>query len=187
MLMGERIYLNLMEEKDIPDKVRWINDPEISQTLTLGYPLSIIGTKKWLDSVASDSSRRDFIVFLIENDLPIGYGGFINIDFKNSKAETYMAIGQKEYWGKGYAGDIRRTLTEYAFKELGLNLIYSYVWSRNEKMINLNKKFGFSTDAVLKDDIYSHGEFRSTCVMSLLKREYEEREIHIEANRDSLV
>jgi RimJ/RimL family protein N-acetyltransferase len=134
-----------------------------------------------------DSTRRDFMVFLIENDLPIGYGGFINIDYKNSKAETYMTVGHKDYWGKGYAGDIRRTLLEYAFKELGLNRVYSYVWSENDKMINLNKKFGFNVDALLRDDIFAHGGFRSTYLMSMLKRDYQEREIHNNVNRESTI
>lgn len=172
MLTGERIYLRLMEAKDVAYKVRWVNDPDVNKTLALGYPISEIGTLQWLESVASDKTRRDFIVCLIENDMPIGFGGFIDIDTKNSKAETYMSVGHKDYWGKGYAGDIRNTLLEYAFKELGINRIYTYVWSENEKMLNLNKKAGFTTEGLLREDIFSHGEFRSSYIMSLLKSEY---------------
>ena len=172
MLMGEKIYLRLMEEKDISSKVRWINDPEVRKTLVLDYPISEVGTKQWLHSIASDKTRKDFIVCLSENDLSIGFGGFVNIDYKNRKAETYMTVGQKEYWGKGYAGDIKKTLLEYAFEEMGLNRVYSCVWAENEKMISLNHKFGFESEGVLREDVFVHGEYRDIIFMALLKRDY---------------
>ncbi len=169
MLEGERIYLRLMEERDIPYKVKWINDPEVRRTLNFDYPVSEVGTKQWLNKVALDGSRKDFIVFLKDQDIPIGYGGFLNIDIKNSKAESYMGIGDKECWGKGYAKEVRKVLLEYAFEELGLNRIYSYVWSENEKMINLNKSVGFEIEGLLKADMYSHGEYRDRYIMGILK------------------
>jgi len=177
MLYGDRIYLRLMEEKDIPYKVRWVNDPDVRRTLNVDYPFSEVATRNWLQKVSADDSRRDFIVCLVEKDFPIGYGGLMNIDFKNSKAETYMAVGHKEYWGKGYAADIRKRLLEYAFKELGMNKVYSYVWSENEKMINLNKKFGFVTEGLLREDVFYQGEYRNIYIMSLLKREYLENNL----------
>lgn len=172
MLMGEFIYLRLMEERDISYKVKWINDPEVRRTLNFDYPVSEIGTKHWLNKVALNSSRRDFIVCLKENDLPIGYGGFLNIDIKNSKAESYMAIGDKDYWGKGYAKEIRQLLIEYAFKEVGLNRVYSYVWTENKKMINLNKSIGFEVEGLLRNDMFSHGEYMSRYIMGILKEDY---------------
>ena len=135
MLIGQNIYLRLMEECDIPYKVKWVNDSEVRRTLNFDYPISEVGTKNWLGKVILDNSRKDFIVCLRDNDLPIGYGGFLNIDIKNSKAESYMAIGDKIYWGKGFAKEIRKLLLVYAFDEIGLNKVYSYVWSENDKMI----------------------------------------------------
>lgn len=173
MLLGKNIYLRLMEEKDIPYKVKWINDPEVRRTLNFDYPISEVSTKHWLNKVASDKSRRDFIVCLIENDEPIGYGGLINIDIKNSKAESYMGIGNKNQWGKGLAKEIRKLILQYAFEELCLNRVYAYVWSKNEKMINLNKSVGFKIEGILEEDVFSHGEFRDRVVMSILKKNYE--------------
>lgn len=172
MLLGDRIYLRLMEERDIPHKVKWINDPEVRRTLDFDYPVSELGTRQWLNRVVLDSSRRDFIVCLRDKDIPIGYGGFLNIDIRNSKAESYMGIGDKDYWGKGYAKEIREVLLDYAFQELGLNKVYSYVWAGNEKMVNVNKKFGFEIEGLLKADVFSHGEYRDRYIMSILRKHY---------------
>lgn len=174
MIIGERIYLRLMEEKDVIYKVGWINDPDVRKSLNFDYPISEVGTKQWLYRVASDNSRKDFIVCMRENDLPIGYCGFLNIDIKNSKAESYMGIGDKKHWGKGLGNEIRELLLEYGFNELSLNKIYSYVWADNEKMLELNKKFGFIVEGLLRQDIFSHGNRRDRYIMGILKKEYNE-------------
>ncbi len=172
MLFGDRIYLRLMEEKDIPYKVRWINDPQVRETLNFDYPISETGTKQWLVKTVLDTSRKDFIVCLKENDIPIGYAGFLNIDLKNQKAESYMCIGEKEYWGKGYAKETRLVSLKYGFCELGLNKIYSFAWSENKKMIYINEKLGFKIEGTLIQDVFSHGEHRDRVIMGILRDEY---------------
>ena len=172
MLSANKVYLRLMEDNDVPYKVKWINDPKIRHTLNFDYPISEIGTKKWLHSVAGDSSRKDFIVCNIENDVPIGYCGLISIDFKNGKAESYMGIGEKEFQGKGLGYEIRKILLDYAFFELNLNKVYAYVWKENTAMIKLNEKVGFQVEGLLRQDILSHGEKRDRYIMGILKKEY---------------
>lgn len=172
MLKSDRLYLRLMEEKDVPYKVKWINDPDVNATLNFDYPISEVGTRHWLNSVATNSNRKDFIVCLIEDDRPIGYGGLLDIDIKNSKAESYMGIGETDCWGKGYAREIRAIILRYAFMQLGLNKVYSYVWKENKKMIKVNESAGFKIEGVLREDVYSHGEYRNRVVMSILKKEY---------------
>ena len=172
MLIGEQVYIRLMEDKDVPYKVKWINDPEIRHTLNFEYPISEIGTRKWLHNVTGNASRKDFIVCNKESDKPIGYGGFIGIDIKNSKAESYMGIGEKNLQGKGIGLEIRKLLLDYAFLELDLNKVYAYVWEKNTPMIKLNEKVGFQIEGLLRQDILSHGEKRNRHVMGILREEY---------------
>jgi RimJ/RimL family protein N-acetyltransferase len=172
MLTGKLVYLRLMEEKDVAYKVKWVNDPEIRATLNFDFPISEIATKQWLYKNAINETRRDFIICTLEYDRPIGFCGFLNIDRKNSKAESYMTIGEKDYWGKGYAKEVRNLLLEYAFMELNLNKVYSYVWTNNEKMIKLNENAGFIKEGILVQDIFSHGEFRDRVIMGLLREDY---------------
>lgn len=173
MLSANRVYLRLMEEKDIPYKVKWINDPEVRRTLNFDYPISEIGTKHWLNKVAQDSSRKDLIVCLKENDLQIGYAGFVSIDIKNSKAEIYAGIGNKDWWAKGLAQEIRRMQLYYGFYELGLNKIYTFNWIENKKIVHINKKLGFKIEGKLRKDIFSHGEYRDRYIMSILKENFD--------------
>src|SRR5699024_12741472 len=113
LLSSERIYLRLMEEKDVPYKVEWINNPEFRHTLNFDYPLSEIGTRKWLQDVAGNSTRKDYIVCDEETDTPIRYGGLIEIDYKNSKAESYMVICNLKYQCKDLVYEIREVILNY--------------------------------------------------------------------------
>ncbi len=172
MLQGERIYLRLMEEWDVPFKVKWVNDSEVRYALNFDYPISEVGTRQWLNKVALDNSRRDFIVCLRETDQQIGYCGFLDVDLRALKAEIYIGIGEKDYLGQGLAQEIRTVQLDYGFGELGLNKIYSYIWTENKAMIHINKKFGFAVEGILRQDVFSHGEYRDRVIMGLLKKDY---------------
>lgn len=172
MLRGQNTYIRLMEEEDVQHKVDWFNDEEVRRTLNVDFPISVVGTKKWLHSVSLNNSRRDFIICSASDDMPIGYCGLVNIDLKNSKAESYLGLGNKNYWGKGHASEARRLILDYAFYELALNKVYSYVWTGNEKMKHINQKVGFKIEGTLRDDIYYQGEFRDKHIMGVLRDEY---------------
>lgn len=172
MLRGKNTYIRLMEENDVHYKVKWFNDDEVRKTLNVDFPISEIGTKKWLHQVVQNPARKDFIICSTFDDKPIGYVGLVNIDLKNRKAESYLGIGDKSYWGKGHASEARRLILDYAFDELALNRVYSYVWSENLAMQHINEKVGFKREGILRSDIYYKGEYRDKILMSILKSEY---------------
>ena len=175
MIFGKDIFLRLMEEKDIPLKVNWVNDEEIRETLISDF-ISESGTKAWFKKVIADNSRKEFFICLRDNNIPIGFTSLKNIDLTNSKAELSMLIGEKQFWGKGYAKEARRLIVSYGFSKIGLNKIYTYNWVENFKIIGLNKKLGFKVDGVLRKEIFFNGAFRDMAVMSVLKDEWMQNE-----------
>jgi len=174
MIIGNNIYLRLMEDYDIPLKVKWVNDEQIRNLLISDY-ISETKTKKWLDEIYKYNTRKEFMICLKATNEAIGFTSLKNIDLLNSKAELSMLIGCKELWGKGYAKEARRMIINYAFNEIGLNKIYTFNWSKNKKIINLNQKLGFKIDGILRSDIFFKGEFRDMLVMSLLKGDWERK------------
>jgi|SRR5699024_2017958 len=171
MIHGKNIYLRLMEKRDVKYKVEWVNDPKVRRTLFF-QDISELGTEQWLIKVSSDNSRNDFVICEGENDIPIGFASVVNIDFKNSSAETYICIGNQNYWGKGYGTEVKEVLLEYIFLELGLNRTYAYNWAENKNMIQINKKLGFTLEGVLRQDRFSNGEYKDRVLFSMLKEEY---------------
>ena len=174
MIYGKRIHLRLMEDTDIPTKVLWVNDEEIRGMLVSDY-ISIVGTKTWFSKVINDSTRKELMICLNDTHETIGFTSIKNIDHYNSKAEISMLLGNKKYWGKGFAKEARSLLLDYAFSELNLNKIYTYNLESNEKIIGLNESLGFKIEGVLIDNIFFLGSFRNTVVMGILKSEWQHK------------
>lgn len=162
-----------MELADVKIKVKWVNSQEVRTTLGFSdYPVSELATEAWLRKAATDNRRKDFIICLQENNEPIGFCGIKNIDHLNQKAETYLAIGDTRYWGKGIGFETKKALLEYSFNHLNLNKVYSYHQADNKAMIKINMKLGAKKDGILREDMRINGEMKDMIILSVLKKDY---------------
>lgn len=175
MILGERIYLRAYEEEDIPLKVKWMNDPLVIKMLNSPFPISKIGTKKWLYKLQDDPSRMEFMVCMKENDEVIGYTGFRDIDKKNKNAESYTGIGNTQFWGKGLGKEIKVIALNYIFSLHDMNKIYTHVRAGHVKNLGLNESIGFVEEGVLREHIYNRGEFKDVVVQGVLKKDFYKR------------
>lgn len=123
---------------NVDDMVEMMNDEEIQ---------SMLSTKKrsftremeidWVNKHQEDST---FSVYDMETLEYIGNCGFNEIN--ENKGEIGLTICKKMQ-GKHYAKDIINGLIEYGFKTLGLDEIYSIVFSDNKKSMNCMIQLGF--------------------------------------------
>ncbi len=176
MIYGERVRLRAIEREDVPRFVRWFNDPEVRQYLTMYRPLSRAEEERWVESLAS---RREDIVLAIEvragdQWVHIGNVGLHRIDWKNRTATLGIVIGEREYWGKGYGTEAVRTMLRYAFGELGLNRVELETYSFNPRAIRCYEKVGFRREGVRRQALYRNGKFHDVILMGILRDEFEE-------------
>ncbi len=171
MWLEVKIIIRPFDRDDITKKVQWINDPENNQYLHYDVPLTYEKTEKWYESHRDQENRYDAT---IEADgKPIGIVGLLDIDKKNSKAEYYITVGEKEYKGKGIATKATDLILEYAFRHINLNRVYLYVESQNTNAISLYERVGFIKEGELRDDILSHGILKNRIIYGLLRRDWE--------------
>ncbi len=178
ILESERVKFVLTEEEHLEKRVAYINDPEIQRTLNIDYPTSLSKTKKWLDSTLMDRSRVDFSILDREIGEMIGFCGLINIQRPVMKAEVYIVIGNKDYWGEGYGREANKMLHNYGFIELGLNRIYGYMFTFNEKIRKNSEALGKKLEAHFRESIYSHGELKDQYMVAILRSEWEDNEAY---------
>ena len=62
MLRGEHIFLRLLEREDLPYRVKWLNDNEISSGITIDGPVSLAKTQAWFQKVVLDGTKRHFVI-----------------------------------------------------------------------------------------------------------------------------
>lgn len=175
MLKGKNVYLRPLSQKDLPDRVEWINDEENIQTLLFDWPTSIEKTQKWYSNVVFDSSKFNLSIVDKETDELIGMTGLLNIDRINHHAQLYITIGNKKYRGRRIPDEVIPLVLEYGFTELELKKIYLYTLPNNERGRHVYERNGFSQDGILRQQVYCRGKQQDLYVHSILKEEFEGR------------
>lgn len=169
---GKRVVLRPVMEKDLPLFVKWINDPEVSQFLSVYFPMMEADEKSWLENLPKRKPGN--IVFTIVVDgKAIGNIGLHGIEMKDRTATTGTFIGEKEYWGKGYGTEAKMLLLNYAFNTLNLRKICSAAIAFNTRSINYSLKCGYEIEGKLRDHTYRHGKYWDHILFAVFREKWE--------------
>ena len=137
---GERIYLRQMREEDAPYVVKWRNDPEIRKWMFNQEELTIEKHLEWFKH--RKKNRIDYMICIREGGLPIGT---VNYTVKDGRdAESGRILGNKEYWGLGYAKEAALLWLKAGFCNFGFKKVIAKTKCGNEANIRLNMKLGFT-------------------------------------------
>lgn len=181
MLKGEKVCLRPVKRSDISFFLKWFNDPEVTQYLTMYLPMTEMAEEKWIEELGSITNTRagsvnkvNFVIEAIrgETNLPIGTCGFHNFNQKDQNAEFGIAIGEKDYWSKGYGTEATKLLIRYGFQQLNLQRISSSVYAFNERSLRLHKKVGFKEEGRLRKDVFKNGQFKDRVIFGILREEW---------------
>lgn len=175
MLRGEKVYLKLIEEKDLEKRVEWINDPQIQNTLNYDIPTSLSKTRAWFQKILLDNSRREFSIFTVKDDEYIGFCGLFDIKIPVMKAELHCVIGNKAYQSGGYGTEAYSLLQDYGFEELGLNRIYGYQLEHNAAAHGVVEYLGWKREGLLRNDLFSHGKLKNRYIVAITREDWEKR------------
>ena len=109
---------------------------------------------------------------LTEQGKHIGWADLKNMDKLNKHAELGIAVGNKNYWGRGYGLSAMREMLTWGFIELELNKIWLRVEIDNEKAIKSYKRMGYVEEGILRQDRLRNGEYVDRLRMSIIKSEF---------------
>lgn len=164
------VLVRKFERNDIPNKVKWINDPQNNKYLHYDIPLEIEKTEKWFDNNINNSNRYDAIIEV--DGIPCGTIGLINVDRKNHKAEYYIAMGETSLKRKGVSAQASELILKYAFFNLEINRVYLYTETENIPAQRLFEKLGFVKEGCIRQDLFSNGRFVDRFIYGICKSDY---------------
>ena len=170
-----RIYLRLLEKKDLSDRVSWFNDTEINRYLVSDFPVSLAKTEAWFQKTLFDQSKVNFSIVCNESHELIGMTGLLQIDRKNGHAQMYITIGNEKFRGQKLPDEIIPTLLEYAFFELNLNKVYLWTIPANNRGRKVYERNGFVKEAEMTDHLYCRGKYQTLIQHRVLKSDFIER------------
>jgi RimJ/RimL family protein N-acetyltransferase len=176
MITEGKIRLRAPERSDLPNFVRWMNDPEVTAGLLVVLPLSAVDEEKWFENMQNrPQTEHPLVIETPDADgrwLPVGNSGFHNLDMRVRSAEVGLVIGEKEYWNQGLGSAVMRLLLRHGFETLNLNRIYLHVFANNPRAIRCYEKVGFVHEGRLRQDMYKNGQYIDVLVMSVLREEW---------------
>lgn len=162
------IKIELLEEKHLIDRVKMLNDPQVSQYLNISENFTIEKTIEWYKK--RDTSKRYDYTFIYDNSV-IGMGGITNISNINSNAELYMYLSV-EFQGKGLGFESLIELCRIGLFSLNIHKIYLYTFLFNVRANKMYEKAGFKQEGILREHTYKDGILHDRCIYGLLKSEF---------------
>lgn len=175
MLTGKNVRLRAVKKSDLENFVRWFNDPEVTQYLVLHRPVTELEEERWIERLATDQSKVDFVIEVLDGEqwISIGTCAFNHINHKDRNGDMGMAIGEKEYHGKGYGTEALRLLIEYGFNTLNLHRVAAGAHAFNERSLKMQRRAGLVEEGRKRQAVFVNGQYHDSVINGLLRSEWE--------------
>jgi len=176
MLKGKSVILRPIRRSDLTDLVRWFNNQEVTQYLGQYLPMTEMAEQKWIEDLGT-ARATSHVVLMIEvtdgnGNKPIGDVGLANINAKDHSATFGIAIGEKDFWSKGYGTEAARLVVNYGFEQLNLHRITSGAISFNERSLRMHRRIGFREEGRQREALFRNGRFHDLVMFGILRDEW---------------
>jgi len=173
MLAGKKLFLRALEESDLPTLQSWRNNESFRKYFREFRELTLNDQKNWFDSyvVRNDRSLMFGIIETKTNKL-IGVCGLCYINWVYGNADLSLYIGKDNIYidtqKDGFAWQTLDILFEYAFNRLNIHKIWTEIYEFDLLKSKLYNEYGFSKDAVLRDNYFYDGKYQDSHIYSIL-------------------
>jgi RimJ/RimL family protein N-acetyltransferase len=156
---------------------QWNRDSEYMRLLDSDPPRlhSSKAIKEWLEK---DLEKRNdmywFAVRALEDDRLLGDITLSVINWGSREAFAGIAIGAREFWGKGYGTEAMGLILRYGFIELNLRRISLSVFEFNQRALRSYEKAGFHLEGRLRGSLQREGRRWDELCMGILREEWME-------------
>ncbi len=172
-MQGKLVRLRAYEKSDADALFRWFSDEDVTRWLGPPNFPSRAHQERFIElASASSADAKYFAIETLEGKL-VGDCGLRFIDWKNRKAEFFITIGEKEFWGKGLGSDALRIVMRLAFDKMNLNRLWLSVLVDNPRAVRCYEKCGFVREGLLRQESYVDGKYRDVLLMALLREDYD--------------
>jgi len=178
ILEGETVYLRGIEIEDADEYYKKLKDASFESEFLTGTKIikTKAGLQGYMNHIVSDSNRLDFFIVSKDGDEIIGDVSVNGIDWTNSNANIRISIFDKINYNKGYGSEAMTIALNYGFGMHNLNRIELDVYSFNERALHVYEKIGFKKEGTLREKLYFNHKYYDAVVMSILKREFLEKQ-----------
>lgn len=174
LLEGDRVRLRALEDGDLPDLVRWWQEPEwavLQQVIVRPRSTEPIAEQFRGWSGNGGGGSVGFSVVDRSSGSLVGHVTLFGATLPVRAATLAVMIGS-EHVDQGYGTEVVRLVTAYGFREMGLNRIEIRVHAFNDRARAVYARSGYQQEGVRRDATFHDGRFHDEIVMAALAREW---------------
>lgn len=156
-----RIRLRALNLSDADTLYAWENSPEARDSAGTQHPLSAEFIRSYITESATSLTTKGELALMAElsdTALPIGYLQLLAYEPISRRMSVGLYISP-EYRRQGYGRELMMLVQSYAFRRLGLRMLYAKVLASNVPSCALFESLGYSHTATLPNWQWVDGEY----------------------------
>jgi [ribosomal protein S5]-alanine N-acetyltransferase len=175
MIQTDRLRMRDFEADDI-EHVRTLSRNEN----VMRYLMVWLDTEEQIQTFFNEgmntagNDNRTLYLLSVEIKETCAYAGIalIEIDEHSRSSAEIGYILLEEYWGKGFATEIARVLTQYGFSELKMHRVYAKCDALNKASANVLEKIGMTYEGSLRQHVWLRDHWRTSKLYGMLEEEF---------------
>jgi len=152
----------------------WARDTEYSRYLDSNPPYTF-SAKKWKEWLEKDMERENnyfFSIRTLDGNKFLGFVALFELHWQHGDTMVAIALGERDYWGKGYGTDAMNMMLRYVFTELNLRRVSLIVFEYNQRGIRSNEKNGFVIEGRTRGAMLREGKRWDFIWMGVTREEW---------------
>ena len=165
-LYGPRVTLRPLDERDVEDSLRAVQDPEQLRLTGTHRTFTRTDIVAWCRSRADAPGRYDWAVVETGGGAWVGECALNDIDPDNGSAAFRIALDRR--LGEGLGTEATGLVLDFAFGELGLYRVELEVFDFNRRARRSYEKSGFVVEGVKRGGLRWEGRRHDVVMMAAL-------------------
>lgn len=174
------ISLKKVTDNEIEQIRYWRMMPDITKYMYTDPIITSDQQVEWYKKISNNPTTRYWVI--VVEGINIGVLNLNYIDYLNKHCCWGYYIADQTFKGKGIAGIIEYNIYEYVFNELRMNKLWCEVFSSNDRVIEIHKRFGSEVEGVFQEHIFKNGEFHDVVRMAITKKKWERIKANLNKN-----
>ncbi len=168
------IAIRDLEAADSARLFEWRCAPDVDRWMASSPPADLAAHQRWFDGFLGDAQARKGWVITI-SEAPCGFLALSGISRENLNAEWSWYIGDARARGRGAGRAAQALGLDQAFREFGLEKVWSRVIAGNDVALKVQAGAGFRREGYLRRHVCKEARFHDVVLLGVLREEWEAR------------
>ena len=167
------IELRDLNDSDVEQLYLWRREPEVDRWMYGAIPTDLDIYRDWFREFRSDPDRTGWII--LYRGAPTGFLTLTGLAGANQAAQWGWYVGEASARGRGVGRAAQALGLDRAFRDYGLQKVWSEVLADNDMALKAQAAAGFSREGYLRRHVFKAGQFHDVVLLAILVEDWRAR------------